>query len=283
MDIDLARVFKNAVRKEDGDFTVDGLLYCGKCKQPKQARTIVEGAEIVIPDVCECERRRREQERERENRERREEHVRTWKKRCFGAFGEDGVRIGEKMRFDEDRTEAESDAEKICRKYAERFGIALEKNYGLVLYGNVGVGKTYLAACICSKVIENEFTAVFCNLASVAHNVISIKESEREEAASVLRSTDLVVIDDFGVERKSEYMDEAVQRAIDIRYQSGKPIIITTNLTPDDFKNPMSVAQRRIFSRIIEMCRFIEVDGADRRKKLHNDKNRDFKKDIEEG
>ena len=273
METGVDRLFASAVKKCDNDAVVDGLMICGTCGAPKQRRISIDGTVHVIPDVCRCERKKREEEQKRKEEQKREQHVSAWRKECFSSFGDGSLRIADKMRFE---GAPKSDTEKKCRLYAERFDIALENNYGIVLCGGVGTGKTHLAGCICSKVIEEGYTAAFRSLVPLAQKAVSVRESDREEAASILCATDLLVFDDFGVERRSEYMNEAVGTAIDIRYQTGKPLIITTNLTKNDFQNPQDESQRRVFSRITEMCAFLPVDGPDRRIAIHNAKYKGF-------
>ncbi len=274
------RLFESAVIKLENDRVENGLIVCGTCGAPKQRRVRIGDRDQVIPDVCLCERKRREDEAARLDAERRAAHVAEWRRECFRSFGENGERIGEKMRFPDGAAGPVSEAEATCRKYAERFGIALGKNYGIALYGDVGTGKSHLAGCICNKVIEEGYTAVFGSLSRIAQKVVSVKEAEREEATALLRSPDLFVFDDFGVERRSEYMDEAVGTAVDIRYGTGKPVIVTTNMMPEDFRDPGDIARQRVFSRLIEMCSFIPVKGPDRRADVHNAKARGFRKDI---
>ena len=71
------------------------------------------------------------------------------------------------------------------------------------------------------------------------------------------------MIDDFGVERQTEYVSETVFNIIDTRLREGLPLIVTTNLTQTELKNPRTMTQRRIYDRIIEMCPIaITIEGA---------------------
>ena len=74
-----------------------------------------------------------------------------------------------------------------------------------------------------------------------------------------------MLIDDFGIERQSEFTLEQIYNLIDARYKSGKPTIITTNLTPEQLKNPKNMAQRRIYDRINEMCSPMLFEGQSQR------------------
>ena len=65
---------------------------------------------------------------------------------------------------------------------------------------------------------------------------------------------DLLIIDDLGVERSTEYAMEQMFFVIDSRYRSRRPMIITTNLKLDELKNPSDLAHARIYDRILERC-----------------------------
>ena len=77
----------------------------------------------------------------------------------------------------------------------------------------------------------------------------------------------LLIIDDLGAERKSEYMQEIIFNIIDSRCRSGKPMIITTNLSGDEIKNPDNTGYARIYDRLLGCCFPQEISGPSRRKK----------------
>lgn len=87
-----------------------------------------------------------------------------------------------------------------------------------------------------------------------------------------LNRFDLLIIDDLGAERDTEFTWENVMNVIDARYRAGLPLIITTNLEPKDFTDRGDIRRQRVFSRLKEMCVCLEVRGADRRGKKMQDK-----------
>ena len=87
-----------------------------------------------------------------------------------------------------------------------------------------------------------------------------------------LNDFDLLVIDDLAAERDTEYMNETVQNIIDSRYRSGKPLIVTTNLTESELKNTVDTKKQRTYSRLREMCIPIKVTSGDRRQQKGKDK-----------
>jgi DNA replication protein DnaC len=78
-----------------------------------------------------------------------------------------------------------------------------------------------------------------------------------------LERYDLIVLDDFGAERRTDYTSEIRYNVIDTRYNSGKPLILTTNITSFENKD---IADSRVNSRIREKVLGMKFDGEDRRK-----------------
>ena len=78
----------------------------------------------------------------------------------------------------------------------------------------------------------------------------------------------LLVIDDFGMERGTEYVLEQIYNIIDSRYRSRKPLIVTTNLTLTELKNPQNTAHARIYDRLLELCTPIACTGPSMRKDI---------------
>ena len=77
---------------------------------------------------------------------------------------------------------------------------------------------------------------------------------DRADFIASLELYDLLIIDDLGVERSTEYAMEQMFYVIDSRYRSRKPMIITTNLRLEEIKNPPDLAHARIYDRILERC-----------------------------
>ena len=90
----------------------------------------------------------------------------------------------------------------------------------------------------------------------------------------------LLIIDDLGAERSTEFAQEQVFNIIDARYRSGKPMIITTNLTAEEIKNPQEVGYARIYDRILERCFPIAVMGESRRRQEVKDSFADIKEKL---
>ncbi|MFR6094661.1 MAG: ATP-binding protein [Dysosmobacter welbionis] len=89
---------------------------------------------------------------------------------------------------------------------------------------------------------------------------------DKQEFLDKLSRYDLLVIDDLGVERDTSYSVEQVFNVIDARNRTGKPLIVTTNLSLADLQNPSSLGYARIYDRILEMCPIrLKLAGDSRR------------------
>ena len=100
----------------------------------------------------------------------------------------------------------------------------------------------------------------------------------RNEYISRLYSFPLLILDDFGMERGTEYGLEQVYNVIDSRYRSGRPLIVTTNLTLEDLQHPEDTAHARIYDRLIEMCSPVRFTGSNFRKATAQEKMEQLKK-----
>jgi len=104
----------------------------------------------------------------------------------------------------------------------------------------------------------------------IMNEIFSVKD--KADYIDELISYPLLIIDDLGSERSSEYAQEIVYSIIDGRYKAGKPLIITTNLTLDEIQNPQDMRYARIYDRILEMCVPIQFNGKSRRKDIFLEK-----------
>ena len=128
-----------------------------------------------------------------------------------------------------------------------------KKNTGILIWGGVGTGKSFFAGCIANALMEREVPVCMTNFARIL-NELNNSFSGRNEVVDRLCRYPLLIIDDFGMERDTDYALEQVYNIIDSRYRSKRPLIITTNLTLDEIRHPQDVAHARIYDRVLEMC-----------------------------
>ena len=255
---DIIRSIDKPIDKSPGDYFVDGLLYCGKCHEPKQCRPL-NGSEMITNCLCRCgvrERERKEDERKAAERERLRE-------RCLPRTSM------HKSRFE---TAEQVDHIQKARKYIEnwdRLG-GSNRGTGLIFWGNVGTGKSFAAQCIANALIDRGKTVKYITAANLIEELTDAK-TDYSAKTDTLCDVPLLIVDDIGAERDTAFAREKLCSAIDSRIESGKPLIVTTNYSMEDMKNCSDVTLQRIFDRLLGCCVPIQVVGESRRKKAAAD------------
>ena len=239
---------------DTSEYIKDNMIYCRKCNEPRREWLSLIGG--YVPVMCSC----MIAEQKKQDRLARIEKYRNT------GFPDKEL---QKCRFDLDDQKSKK-ASDMCRNYARRFEDFKKAGKGLILFGGVGTGKTFLASCIANELIDNGVPCLVTNFARIINTIQGMYEGKQKYLDS-LNEFDLLVIDDLGIERNTEYVNELVYNIIDARYRSGKPMIITTNLKYSDLYHTEDTSKARIYSRIIEMCLPILVSGEDRRKNKMQD------------
>ena len=249
----LADVVNHAMQENgqnEGDYiNENGLLICGKCHTPKE--TFIPAFNKNMPTPCDC-KKSEEQDFKQKQRALRIESLR---RDCFQGSKKAG------WTFEKD-DEKNAKLSTAAHKYADHFADYKKEGKGLILYGDVGTGKSFMAACICNALIDEGYSCLFTSFAKLQKRI----RNEDNEYLDRLNRVSLLVIDDLGAERDTDYMQEIVHDIIDGRCNAGKPVIVTTNWTGEDFKNPSDIRKKRVISRLCGVCCPVEVKGDDRRK-----------------
>ena len=158
-----------------------------------------------------------------------------------------------------------------ARRLAESFPVV---GRGLFLEGQPGVGKTHLGVAILKHVIQSSGArGLFYDTRDLLRVIRSTYDpSIRTTELDILRpvmKADLLVLDDLGAEKTSEWVEETMNLIVNTRYNERRATVFTSNYMdiPDD-TDPNSLLFRigvRMRSRLHEMCEFIVMDGADYR------------------
>ena len=274
MDFDTMRDTMTAAAEPEDYTGADGLLYCGKCRKPKESY-FSEGKTLFgrdrHPAECDCQRKIREERQAAEEHRRHLETVEELKRR---GFSDTAMR---EWTFENDNGQNPQTA--TARFFVDHWEEMQEKKLGYLFWGHVGSGKSYLAGCIANALMEKEVSVYMTNFAAILNDLAASFEG-RNEYISRLCSFPLLILDDFGMERGTEYGLEQVFNVIDSRYRSGKPLIVTTNLTLDDLRNPEDTAHSRIYDRLLSMCVPVRFTGENFRQETAQRKMKSMKKLI---
>ena len=249
----LGGLFPHREPKEDEYVNkADGLIYCAKCHTPRQC-VIQHGDRIVTPPVmCDCQRT--VEEKAEAAFQKRQEEFRIERMKASGL----------QDRYLHDYTFANDKGYnpeiKKAQQYVAEWAMMKENCIGLLLWGNVGTGKTFIAACIANALIEKGVSVLMTNFSKILNSLSGMFDVDRNNFIESFNRYSLLIIDDLGIERNSEFALEQVFNVIDSRYRSKKPLIVTTNLTLDELKHPKDLAHARIYDRVLERCVPLKVN-----------------------
>ena len=177
---------------------------------------------------------------------------------------------------------SQEEAVKISIKFFEDFP---KVPRGLLFSGPCGVGKTHLAVAILrSLILEKQVSARFVDETELLRRLQysygpDSPETERE-VLWPLYSVELLVWGDLGAGRPTEWVAETIRTILNHRYTRRKQIVLTTNLPlkpaasryPENLGREQNLAERigvPLYSRIMEMCQVVEMNGPDFRREVY--------------
>ena len=144
--------------------------------------------------------------------------------------------------------------------FAENIG---RPDNNLFIYGNTGVGKTFLTHCIAREVIENSHSALYFS-ARDFFDILADAAFERDgrdgSYERMILDVDFLTIDDLGTEVTSSFVSSQLFFVLNERIRRNRSTIISTNLSPMDLSGLYS---ERIFSRIISHYTIVKIAGND--------------------
>lgn len=231
----------------------DGLIYCSKCGTPKQMKIEMLGKMLTVPVMCRC--RSVEYEKEQEERKKRE-HMEYIARLRSAGLQDKALRD---YTFENDRGYNPEISK--AHEYVEQWDKMKSMSMGLLLWGNTGTGKSFFAGCIANALIDKGIPVLMTNFARILNTLTCMYSEDRNEFIDSFNKYELLIIDDLGMERNSEFALEQVYNIIDSRYRSKKPLIITTNLTLEELKYPPDLAHQRIYDRVLERCVPLKINN----------------------
>lgn len=263
---------QRAGQPENGDYyDSEGFLVCGKCHTRRQVKVNMPDLKAVpfdpkkkvrvkMPVSCRCRAERRYQEEQMLQQDKDMRAMEALKRQSL---------MDERLRdvsFDSFRkTNDNAYNLKLCLRYANHFDEMLAKNQGLLFYGGVGTGKTFAAACIANQLLNQRIPVIMTSFVKLLESMQGFSEDDSVLIARLNRAK-LLIIDDLGAERSTDYALEKVYDIVDSRYRAKLPIILTTNLSMTELKESTDIRYTRIYDRIFEMCYPMQFKGQSWRK-----------------
>lgn len=231
----------------------DRLIYCAKCHTPRQGRYTLQGRVFIPPIRCKCQQELYDQEETKRKLLEKQAEIERMK-----ASG-----LQDKALYDYtfDKDNGINPEMAYAHKYVENWEDMKARSSGLLLWGNVGTGKSFFAGCIANALLEKGVPVLMTNFSRILNTLTGMHFEDRNQFIDSLNRYSLLIIDDLGIERNSEFALEQVFNVIDSRYRSKKPLIVTTNLTLTELNNAPDVAHRRIYDRILERCAPIRINN----------------------
>ena len=150
----------------------------------------------------------------------------------------------------------------VCREYANRDLFKGRKN-GLILLGSNGVGKTHLAAAVAHVLIDKGVPVLFHTYSEHLQEIRNeFDHTGAQKYLSLMKSNPMLVLDDLGKEKRSEWSSSILFDVINSRYERQLPVIITSNFTAAELADHVGSA---VWSRLYETSGVVVMSGADHR------------------
>lgn len=266
----------------EDEYEKDGEYYCKKCNTKRTVKLSVLGQERIQSCICQCQKAEEDKrQQEAENRERQIRLNRIIKQSMLGDRYRDvsfeTTETGFNPVFDNTLSR--------CQRYCEISAEALQKGYGMYIYGNSGSGKTHLTACMANKLMGQYREVLFTNffeISAAIRNSFKGKSTDTEQnILNMIANVDFLFLDDLGTERVKKdnedmWLQEKIFEVINKRYNNKKPTIFTSNYSLQELVEDRGLMQKTV-DRIIELSTaIIKLEGESYRFKMRSNTKAPF-------
>jgi DNA replication protein DnaC len=240
-------------------------MWCPKCGRKKKLQIVDFGGGIKrkVPIRCKCESKHIEEyHREIELDKQCEK-----KRRLERLFQQS--RLGERFKtcsFDNFKLiPGTENAYETAKDYIANFNKYRKEGKGIVFSSIPGTGKTHLCGAITNELIKNLTSVIFIVVPELLMKIRNTYNKGVETESQImygLTECDLLILDDLGAEKKTDWTTEKLFTVIDSRYRDNRPMIFTTNCSSSELQERIGA---RTFSRIMEVCQPIKLECDDYR------------------
>ena len=246
-------VLIHPVLREDEYLNENNLICCRKCHTPRQKQ--INAMEKTMEPRCMCACQTADYEKREQERKHREFLDMVARNRSVG-LPDPELR---KHTFENDLGYNPKQIA-IAKQYVQHWDEFLAGSTGLLLWGDVGTGKSFIAGCIANALLDKGVPVIMTNFARLLNKLTDMYSGDRNAYIDSFKKYPLMIVDDLGMERNSEFAREQVFSVIDSRYRSQLPMIVTTNLCLEELKDPTDLSRARIYDRVLERCLPIRVN-----------------------
>lgn len=134
-----------------------------------------------------------------------------------------------------------------------------------------------------NALLEQGVPVLMTNFSRILNALSGLYSEEKNQYIDSLNQYSLLIIDDLGIERSTEFALEQVFNVIDSRYRSKLPLIVTTNMTLEELKNPQDLTRSRIYDRVLERCVPLRVNNQNIRQRNAAESMKEARKILESG
>lgn len=164
--------------------------------------------------------------------------------------------------FDNFDTSVNGKAYEVCKRYVDQKVYDTEK-CGLIICGGYGTGKTHLAASIANSMIDKGVPVLFDTYGGHLEKLkAEFNSNSTPKYLNLMRSVDMLILDDVGKEKQTEWSQSMMFDILNHRYENMKPTIITSNFNSHELERYFGEA---CYSRLIETCHAFVTQGKDYR------------------
>lgn len=272
-----------ALEPRENEHWQGDLIYCSKCNT--QSSVFVKHPttkeQILVRCLCECASQKRDEEERRQRELERMQEVEKLK--SASLIGDrykniyfNQTEIGFNATFDH--------AFNRCKKYCEVADKVLNEGMGIYLYGDTGVGKTHITACMVNELVNKHYQVLFTNffeISKIIRSTFGKSNVSENEYIDRLANIDFLFIDDLGTERVQAgesdlWLQEKIFDVLNKRYNNKKPTIFSSNHSLTELINDRGFMKKTV-DRIAEMSTAIlKLEGESYRLKNRTKKEIPF-------
>lgn len=262
---------KNYIPKEN-EYIQNNMLYCKKCNDEKIV--IVNENEYYLCSSCSCSSKEYERREDQRKKEQRFRYIESLK---IDSLLYDNLKNLTFKDIDLKRPESFRLAVSLAVDFCKDYKTNIQNGIGLYLYGDTGLGKTMLVACIANFCLSRLIPTLFTSLYEIKRTLLSIingySKLDQDAYIEKMSNIDLLILDDIGTELKSknnDFTNDIIFQILDKRVKNCKSTIFTSNYGLKELVN--KGLEKKNAERILELCKknFVQLFGTSYRLNFAN-------------